>query len=217
MTEKEARNYKLSKNFTLWEYLYSDKAVDNDLMDEQLKDVERVLPWLNELFSEYIQPIRDKVGKPMSITSGYRSPAVNKLVGGSKTSQHMVYEAVDLVVVGGSNKEIFDSVIHLGIAFNQMIWEYGDDQEPDWVHLGVRRVVYQNDYQLLRKYKGKSGYKSISDYQTSEQIRKGRIAKQKEIDERKDSNDDLLMQLDSMEVRLREMIEMVEEMKEKLS
>jgi D-alanyl-D-alanine dipeptidase len=104
------------------------------------------------------QPLRDGIGKPIRISSGYRSEKLNKAVGGSKTSQHNKGQALDLVATTGfTNKDIFD-YIKKHLEFDQMIWEFGTDKNPDWVHVSYNKG--KNRKQVLKAIKkdGKTLY-----------------------------------------------------------
>ena len=84
------------------------------------------------------EPLRKWWGKPIGISSFYRSPELNKAVKGQKTSQHMKGQAIDIDADichnGLTNKMIFDWFLKRG-DFDQLIWEYGDDMNPAWVHV----------------------------------------------------------------------------------
>ncbi len=92
-----------------------------------------------------LQKIRDKYGKPIIIGSGYRCPAVNRLVGGVGSSQHMTAAAADIHSKSDTlkdNKELWDLIIKMAknneIDARQIIWEYGKlDVGPNWVHIAV--------------------------------------------------------------------------------
>ncbi|MEM7212941.1 MAG: D-Ala-D-Ala carboxypeptidase family metallohydrolase [Pseudomonadota bacterium] len=86
---------KLSPNFTLGELLRSDKAEELGLVDHQHNPPADVVDNLRYLCTSTLQPIRDRLGFPIRITSGYRSPAVNQAVGGAATSQHLFGQAAD--------------------------------------------------------------------------------------------------------------------------
>jgi hypothetical protein len=84
------------------------------------------------------EPLRKGLGNhPIRVTSFYRSAALNKAIGGAKYSSHMYGRAIDLKAIEGtpvSNRDIFFFILkHL--CFNRLIWEYGDDENPDWVHV----------------------------------------------------------------------------------
>ena len=104
------------------------------------------------------EPVRTYIGKPINITSFYRSQALNKAIGGSKSSQHVLGQAIDMVHTEGfTNLEIFNLIRHRGI-FDQLIWEFGSDYEPDWVHVSYRPTG--NRKQVLKSVKvdGKTKY-----------------------------------------------------------
>ena len=110
---------------------------------------------MNSIF----QPCRDYFGKPLAVTSGYRSPELNDLIGGSKRSQHSKGEALDLdaqVYGGFTNAELFH-YIKDNLEFDQLIWEFGNDQEPDWIHCSY---TTNNRGEVLRAYRhnGKTRY-----------------------------------------------------------
>jgi hypothetical protein len=86
------------------------------------------------------EPIRNNFGVPIAITSFFRCPALNKAVGGSPTSEHVNGSAMDLDAdVFGliTNKDIFDYIKN-NLDFNQLIWEFGTDREPAWVHVSCK-------------------------------------------------------------------------------
>lgn len=86
--------------------------------------------------TEIFEPLRKWVGGPIKINSFFRSEELNKAIGGSSTSQHCDGCAMDLDDVYGhkTNAEMFDHIVtHL--PFDQIIWEFGDDTNPDWVHV----------------------------------------------------------------------------------
>lgn len=90
---------KLTKNFDLQEFASKDGAVFPERVIENLKRL-----------AENLQKIRDIIGVPISINSGYRSPAHNKKVGGAKNSQHLTGMAADIVVKGYSPRSVFEIV-----------------------------------------------------------------------------------------------------------
>jgi D-alanyl-D-alanine dipeptidase len=145
----------VTKNLTLEELIHSDtakaKGIDNSPTNEHLKS-------LIEIANNIFQPLRDAIGKPIRISSGYRSEKLNKAVGGSKTSQHNKGQALDLVATSGfTNKDIFDYIKN-NLEFDQMIWEFGTDKNPDWVHVSYNKG--KNRKQVLKAIKkdGKTLY-----------------------------------------------------------
>ena len=89
---------------------------------------------LLELIFYVLQPLRDKLGKPMIITSGFRSKKVNELVGGVSNSQHLYGQAADFVVNGMTPAQVVEFVKNSGIEFDQLICEY--DQ---WTHISFNK------------------------------------------------------------------------------
>lgn len=100
------------------------------------------------------EPLRAHHGKPIGITSFFRSLEVNKAVGGSSTSAHMAGEAMDIDADifnnGITNADIFHW-LRENVEFDQIIWEFGDSEQPAWVHLAIRKSG--NRKQLLRAVK----------------------------------------------------------------
>ena len=124
---------RLSKNFTLSEVTRSNTArrlgIDNTPKNHHLKSMQR-------LITNLIQPIRDALG-PIRITSGYRSPELNRAIGGSKKSQHSKAEAVDIQFWSEGqmkNRIIYDWVLKSGIEFDQMINEF----DFAWIHISLK-------------------------------------------------------------------------------
>ena len=91
---------------------------------------------IKKLAENVFQPIRDHFAKPIHISSGYRSAALNKAIGGAASSQHCSGEAIDIDMDGTdiTNAEVFN-YIKENLEFDQLIWEYGNDSAPDWVHV----------------------------------------------------------------------------------
>jgi len=149
----------LSKNLTLAEATKSATAIrrgiDNTPHGEHLDNLFVIA---NNIF----QPIREHFGVPISVTSGYRSEALNKAIGGSKTSQHSKGQALDLdadVFGGITNADIFH-YIKDNLDFDQLIWEFGNSQEPNWVHVSDSCGV-NNRKEVLVAYKqnGRTRYR----------------------------------------------------------
>ena len=90
-----------------------------------------------EVIAERIfEPLREWVGGPIRINSFYRSPKLNKAIGGSKRSQHIEGRAMDIDDTYGhkTNAEMFN-FIKQNLDFDQIIWEFGTDDNPNWVHV----------------------------------------------------------------------------------
>jgi hypothetical protein len=119
----------LSKNFNLSEFLVSQTAARKGII---LEPSEEVIGNLRRLARDYLQPIRDAVGAPVIISSGYRSEELNTLIGGSKTSAHCHGRASDFGIVGYTAREAAQIIETLNLPFDQLILEF-----ERWVHLGI--------------------------------------------------------------------------------
>lgn len=131
----------LSKNLTLEEVMVTQTGLDNT---PGIDHESRLIYCAQYLF----QPTRDRWGK-IRITSGYRSPAVNKAVGGSKTSQHCRGEALDIQPLETDIVVVFDWMI-AALSFGQAILEEVGDRR--WIHISLPRPNSEN--QVCLKYNG---------------------------------------------------------------
>jgi hypothetical protein len=113
-------------NFTISELIHSDTAIKYNI--NNMPDIKSLDNMLNLIFY-CLQPIRDKIGKPIIITSGYRCAGVNRLVGGALNSQHTKGQAADIAVYGMSHYHLFMHILNSGIEYDQLILE------PNWVHI----------------------------------------------------------------------------------
>jgi len=146
---------KLSKNLSLKEAIKSNTAtrlgIDNTPDQWEIDNLRAVA-------ENIFQPVRDHFGVPIGVSSGYRCKELNKAVGGSKYSQHMVGEALDIdadIYGKVTNAEIFNYIKN-NLDWDQMIWEFGDDEEPNWVHVSYKQAG-ANRKQLRRAYKKANG------------------------------------------------------------
>lgn len=118
----------LSEHFTLAEFCNSQAAIrnrlDNRPGDAEISNMKRLAALLEQ--------VRDLIGKPINVSSAYRSPSVNKSVGGSKTSAHMKGLAADITVSGMSAKTVATLISMSKIEFDQLILEGNS-----WVHIGL--------------------------------------------------------------------------------
>jgi len=130
---------KLSKNLTLKEATKSITAKRLGIENEpEAWEVKNLIVVAEEVF----QKVRDHFNVPIAVTSGYRSKKLNDAVGGSKYSQHVKGMALDLdadVYGGVTNADIFFYIKEC-LDFDQLIWEYGTDSEPDWIHVSYIRA-----------------------------------------------------------------------------
>lgn len=149
---------KLSKYVSLAEVTRSDtakrKGIDNSPTEEHLEN-------LKVICEEVFDKVREYFGVPIFISSGYRSAALNKAIGGSATSDHNNGRALDLDQDGHgngvTNMDVFN-YIKSNLEFDQLIYEFGTDKNPDWVHVGYRKGA--NRKQILKAVRegGKTKY-----------------------------------------------------------
>ena len=132
------------------------RGIDNTPNDEQLANMET-------LAEKIFEPLRIYVGGPIKINSFFRSPELNTAIGGSKTSQHCKGQAMDIDDTFGrmTNAEMYHWIKD-NLDFDQMIWEFGDDDNPNWVHISYVSPE-KNRRICLKAYKlnGKTKYKVI--------------------------------------------------------
>ena len=150
----------LSAHLSLAEVTRSDsakrKGISNQPTPEHIENFKK-------LAEKVFEPIRKHFGVPIHISSGYRSKALNEAIGGSLTSQHCSGEAIDIDMDGSasgvSNADVF-KYIKDHLEFDQLIWEFGTDKNPDWVHVSYESSGKQRK-QILKAVKvgGKTAYK----------------------------------------------------------
>jgi len=149
---------KLSNYLSLAEVTRSDtakrKGISNEPTAEHLEN-------LKTISVEVFDKVREYFGVPIFVSSGYRSAALNKAIGGSSTSDHNLGRALDLDQDGHgngvTNADVFNYIKN-NLEFDQLIWEFGTDKNPDWVHVGYRKGA--NRKQILKAVRegGKTKY-----------------------------------------------------------
>ena len=148
---------KISKHLSLAEVTRSDSAKRNGISNEPTAEH---LENFKKLAEKVFEPIREHFKAPIHISSGYRSVALNKKIGGSLTSQHCSGEAIDIDMDGTTitNAQVFN-YIKDNLDFDQLIWEFGTASNPDWVHVSYESTGKQRK-QVLKAFKqaGKTSY-----------------------------------------------------------
>ena len=152
----------LSKNLSLAEVTKSATASRLGIKNEP---DEWTVQNLRAIAECIFQPLRNAFGTPIFVSSGYRSEDLNVAIGGSKRSQHIQGRALDLdadVFGGCTNGEIFRYILN-NLEFDQLIWEFGDEDNPDWVHVSYVRDGLNRGRCLkaLRDDRGKVYYEAI--------------------------------------------------------
>jgi len=161
---------KLSDNFTLSELTKSGTAKRFDY-SEQFTPPESVIESLTLLCKEVLQPIRDSLEKPITVSSGYRCPRLNSKIGGSSTSQHQKGEAADINLnIKGIEKNavLLDEILMLWydgkIQFDQLIIEFPDENDvPEWIHISYNPKRNRNEILKAEKNSlGKTYYTKLN-------------------------------------------------------
>ena len=150
----------ISQHISYKEGVYSRTAlrcgIKNNPNAEQMEN-------MISIAEKVFEPLRMWVGGPIKINSFFRSPELNKAIGGSGKSQHCHGQAIDLDDTFGkaTNAEMYE-FIKQNLDFDQMIWEFGDDENPDWVHVSYVSEK-ENRNRCLKAYKenGRTNYKII--------------------------------------------------------
>jgi len=142
----------LSKNLSLAEVIRSETAKRKGISN---MPTEAHIANFKLLAEKVFQPIREHFGVPIHISSGYRSAALNTAIKGSGSSQHCSGEAIDIDMDGTAitNAQIFN-YIKENLEFDQLIWEFGTDTNPDWVHVSYESTGKQRKMMLKAVKKG---------------------------------------------------------------
>ena len=137
---------KLTQNFTLNELVYSETATSHNIDNRPSVPV---ISNLQALCTNVLQPLRDALGCPIVITSGFRCAELNKRIGGAANSQHLYGQAADLVVPTKNLKEVFN-YIKINLPYDQLLYEY--NKMDRWIHVSYR-TDGKNRKQAIDNYK----------------------------------------------------------------
>ena len=140
----------ISKHISYKEAVYSRTAQRRDIYNHPENDQADNMRLIAE---QVFEPLRSWVGGPIKINSFFRSPELNTAIGGSTKSQHCQGQAIDLDDTFGraTNAEMYE-FIKENLDFDQMIWEFGDNDNPDWVHVSYVSED-KNRNRCLKAYK----------------------------------------------------------------
>jgi zinc D-Ala-D-Ala carboxypeptidase len=150
---------KISEHLDMSEVIRSESAkrlgIKNIPTDEHTAN-------LKVIAENIFEPIRQNFRVPIRISSAYRSAALNRAIGGATNSQHSIGEAIDIDMDGNphgvTNKQIFDYIKN-NLNFDQLIWEFGDNKNPDWIHVSYKAKGNQRKQVLVaKKINGKTTY-----------------------------------------------------------
>ena len=150
----------ISEHISYKEGVYSTTAtrrgIDNTPNDEQLDNMETIA-------EKVFEPLREWVGGAIKINSFFRSVKLNKAIGGSSKSQHCHGQAIDIDDTFGvvANSDMYNYIKN-NLDFDQLIWEFGDDDNPNWVHVSYVSKD-SNRRRCLKAYReqGRSKYMII--------------------------------------------------------
>ena len=152
---------KISDHITYAEAIHSNTAkrrgIDNTPSEIQVLSMKL-------LADKIFEPLRKFVGGPIKVNSFFRSVALNEAIGGVASSQHCKGQAIDIDDVYGrkTNAEMY-KWIQENLDYDQMIWEFGTDTQPNWIHVSYISKE-ENRNKCLKAYKehGRTKYKVIS-------------------------------------------------------
>ena len=150
----------ISEHISYSEAIHSDTAKRRNI-----KNIpnETHVKSMKALAENIFEPLREWVGGPIKVNSFFRSIELNKAIGGSKTSQHCKGEAIDIddTYSYKANAEMFN-YIKENLDFDQLIWEYGNSKNPDWVHVSyVSKANNRKKCLKAERVRGKTVYSII--------------------------------------------------------
>ena len=152
---------KISDHITYAEAIHSNtakrKGIDNTPSEAQVEA-------MRLLAEKIFEPLRKWVGGPIKVNSFFRSETLNEAIGGVSSSQHCKGQAIDIDDVYGrkTNADMYHW-IQMNLDYDQMIWEFGTDVQPNWIHISYVSKE-ENRNKCLKAYKehGRTKYKVIS-------------------------------------------------------
>ncbi len=147
----------LSPHFRLQEFLRSQTASRNGIDMTPPQDVVRAL---KRLCTHVLEPLREEIGRPIVISSGYRPPALNRLIGGATNSQHTKGEAADILVPGYSPLSIWNHVRSSKLPYDQVIEEFGQ-----WTHVSHKYGTCRRASLVATRRDGRVMYERIPNTQ----------------------------------------------------
>lgn len=140
----------ISTNFRLEEFLVSQTAARHGIDMTPPLEIQHNI---TELVDTILQPLRDEIKSPIVVSSGYRPPALNRLIGGSETSAHMEGRAADFTVINYSPFRVCEIIRNMDLPFDQVICEF--DQ---WVHAGIAQEPRR---EMLTAYRAEGGVRYV--------------------------------------------------------
>ena len=149
-TKKSKKNI-ISKHISYNEGVRSATAISLKIDNKPSDDILKKMVVVAE---EVFEPLREWAKHPIRVNSFYRSPKLNSALKGSLSSSHMSGEAIDISTLGKkTNGELFE-YIKEKLEFDQLIWEFGNDENPRWIHVSYKNKKDNRKDVLNAKYKG---------------------------------------------------------------
>lgn len=142
----------ISKHIT-WEEATKSATAEKKGIANVPSEVEIVA--MKKLAKEIFEPLREWAGEPIRVNSFYRSAELCEAIGSKATSQHTKGQAIDIDAMGKKTNADLFNYIKDNLNFDQLIWEYGDDENPDWVHISYVGVNGNRNRILKAVKKGK--------------------------------------------------------------
>ncbi|EMN90471.1 D-Ala-D-Ala carboxypeptidase family metallohydrolase [Leptospira weilii] len=134
----------LSKNFTIKQLTVTQTGLENNPDEKSIESLKR-------LCETILEPLYESVGLPISVSSGYRSPTINRKIKGSPTSQHTKGQAADFGIKGMSKSDICKKILELDLPFHQLINE-GTVSGATWVHVSIAPEGVKPKKEFLNAY-----------------------------------------------------------------
>jgi hypothetical protein len=112
------------------------------------------------LAENVFEPLREFAGEPIKVNSFFRSQALNSEIGGARNSQLMAIDgsAIDIDATGNKTNADLFNFIRKNLKFDQLIWEFGDNKQPDWIHVSFRGEKNRKQVLRAKKVAGKTKY-----------------------------------------------------------
>jgi len=148
---------RISKHISYEEATHSNTATKRGITNSP---IETQLNRMIDLAENVFEPCREEFKEPIYINSFFRSITLNSVIGGSSTSQHCAGEAFDIRMGYNSeltNKQLF-YFIKDNLDFDQLIWEFGNDNEPKWIHVSYKRESNRKQVLKAKRIDGKVRY-----------------------------------------------------------
>jgi len=148
------QSYEQISKYVTWKEATKSQTAVRLQLDNTPKNPSHILN-MRHVAETIFDPVREFNGGPLYVSSFYRSIELNEAIGGSPRSQHCKGEAIDLdadVYGGKTNQEIFE-FIRDNLDFDQLIHEFGEEENPAWVHVSCKYDTQQNRGSILRAYK----------------------------------------------------------------